>query len=318
MFNNEKQLYSGIDRSIKKDRENRDAAYLLENESENRIRENEFTDIFGSEEVEKDLLLVQSIKKNFTKHIEHLDADEIRKIKEGKQRADALEVIISEAGELYDWAGPEANFLRSSEYDDLVNGVDIIIEFDIPQGSDAEPKRIALAIDASMNAESEVVLKKMKRNIRKIMEESDEKPVVKYFKSNVTDYKGSLPIVIPVIVGLEGTHVDALISEYASLKKLKKISNPTDLTKKTIKDLQEKLASHPAQSVFYSEIVSQLRHYETIIPSSTGANKDEIAFEIRSVLEKFTDIASQKDRIPYGAYADDGIFARIKSFASNE
>jgi len=166
--------YSGqFDNQIDK---NRDREILAKNTEvilknpKSRMLEKDFKDIFPIEEIENDQKIVSRLEDKFHEQIEHLSPTERENIKNGEKLGHVLEIIIAEEGEKYEWAGKGAYFVRTSRYDDVINGVDIIIEFDTESG---QLPRVGLGVDTSRNKDVAVVYDKIHRNIDKLLQQNN-------------------------------------------------------------------------------------------------------------------------------------------------
>ena len=99
-----------------------------------------------------------------------------------EKRGQAFEVLLVDQVYNGEWFGPEAMPVQTSRYDDVLRGVDMIIEFD----REDEIERVALAVDASTTSEIDHMERKIKRNIRRVTE--DFWPLeVKYLESQIKD-----------------------------------------------------------------------------------------------------------------------------------
>jgi len=141
--------------------------------------------IYEKEIIEKDKTLVNTLKAKFKK-------DAPNEEKEAKVLADILEAIILEESESSNWLGQNASTIKVSEYDDYVNHIDTIIEFE-----DAETaSHTALGIDATYSTSIKEKFDRIKEEIKNgVLAEA------KYFSSS--SIKG-MHIQIPrLIIGAE-------------------------------------------------------------------------------------------------------------------
>ena len=305
------RMDKGLDKKLERESIRQDVDFILSHEAESRLHIDDFTETFPQQTTENDTIITESLRKRFEENLDHLPAVDAARIREGKKRADALEVIIAEQGELNNWAGENAFFIRSTEFDDYVNGVDIILEFDVSDNHEKKAKRIALAVDASMNTDIVTVSDKVKRNIKKIT--GDEKPAqVKYFASSVDDFKGSLNTIIPVVVGLDGDHTNELIKVCAINKRLQQKKDKSEVLKEALKFNLQALKNHPAQIVFYKEIQSQLAFYKNLLTHQDVKNKEIYIREIESMIEIFDGLKEEKKDMPITPYDHDAILDIIE------
>jgi len=277
---------SSLDKKLARDSQKADASLLCEKETP-RPQEMDFIDIFKEDEIKRDVLLKNRLKEKFRDQLEHLPPHDQERLQDAQERADALEIIIAEQGELNNWAGENAYFTRTSEFDDIVNGVDIVIEFD-NQDEPQRHDRVALVVDASMNTHLEVLLQKINRNKEKIL--SEKAPEIKYFESSIDGAHSSLKHVVPVVIGLEGKHVQELIHLCASVKRLKALKEKTTQQHEVLKKKLEELEKHPVQAVFYKEIELQLQQYLSILNSKKNHANATYVNEIENILNIFREL----------------------------
>jgi len=196
----------------------------------------DFTDVYSSEEIDKDL-----------RHLSKLEVkmDKGELVEKNKKRGEAFEIVLADQ---VDWMGSEALSTLSSRYDDVVNGVDVVVEF--------EEEKLAFAVDASINCDPAKIKEKVEKSLGKVMQGGCK---VKYFQSQKDNYKGSLEGLIPVVVGLEKENADELLRTFSRLKRLEK-EKKEDM-KSTRNELREKLYETPLQGVFLRQIKVQLQMY---------------------------------------------------------
>ena len=154
-----------------------------------------FTELYGEENVQKDLDYVEDVKTKFEDS-------------EMKPVAEVLEAIMYEHIELSEWFGPTAQTIRPSEFDDIKNKVDLITEF----VEESTRKYLALGIDVTFG--SKTLGEKFTRIKADI--DKDELTQVKYFETH--GYKGSLQQVPRIIVGVEADTVIELAALWMNNK----------------------------------------------------------------------------------------------------
>ena len=98
------------------------------------IKMEEFSDLYG-ERIKKDKALLEERKKGFSETY-------------GAKRGKILEAILNEQIELNNWLGQEALTIIPSEFDDIINGVDVVVEFEREEGF----KHMALGLDMTSSA----------------------------------------------------------------------------------------------------------------------------------------------------------------------
>lgn len=270
---------------------------------------------YSAKDIEIDKERVRLRKEDFERDYDHLNEDEIKRIEIGKLRADALEAIIIDLGGSrrkdgdckYGWYGENAYFMKSSESDDILNGVDGIGEFFVEGG---ESHKIALAIDASMRADASSVQRKIERGVKKV---ADGKMEVKYFKSATSDYKGKLRTVLPVVLGLEGDKANELIRLFSEIVRLE------NKQERTIEE-DEKLAyrireaqKHPCQVIFLKEMKVQLEMFQQIF----NREGSYIKYDIVALLGIVDGLLDEKKNIGMQSLENDGVYEKICEVAKD-
>jgi len=182
-----------------------------------RISMNDFYDIYDKQKLNDDRRDLTDIKEKFARDDKPLNAKEMAKEERRKRVSEAVEVTLAYCGETQDWFGENAYLIRTSEYDDVINGVDLVVEFDLGSEDD-EPRRVALTVDVTTAVEKSVLEKKIKRNAEKTFtRKGDKKAQIKYFKSEANDYKGPLENIVPIVIGLEWQNAVKLLELQSQL-----------------------------------------------------------------------------------------------------
>ncbi len=142
----------------------------------------EFDAIYGSNAVTADMQEVARLKKKF----------QVEGETESKMLSIVLEAIIHEQIEQNEWLGPGARTIKPSDYDDIMGGIDEIVEF--PYSEDS--LYTGLAIDATTGTlEAEKKLKRIRNEI-----DIGILPAVKYGYSEHNSFHGELPNIPLVII----------------------------------------------------------------------------------------------------------------------
>ncbi|MEK7634758.1 MAG: hypothetical protein AAB396_02675 [Patescibacteria group bacterium] len=269
---------------------------LIESRKNERLNEKDFRDVFDEKEIEDDLKIVNILENRFGKDINHLNQEEIIRIENSKKRSEALEIIIINEGEINNWFGENAYLVRTTKFDDFINGFDGILEIDSQGTSINKIQRAALAIDASMKTDYYYIKSKIDRNIEKITTKEGQSGI-KYFKSAIDDYKGKLENIIPIVIGVKGETVDELIDFCAQLIKLKSNKEKTDNEKTIFKEIQKKIEEHPAQFIFLEEIKMQLNMYSRLLENKNDEISNLYKQEIKDFVEIINNIIESKKDI---------------------
>jgi hypothetical protein len=239
----------------------------------------EFSDLYGEENVLRDLRKVEQLKSHFESH-------------ESKVASEVFEALVVQHTELSDWLGPNADTIRTSEYDDIINGVDLVLEFN----EDKSTRHLALGVDITFGSTSSMQ-KKFDRIKKEI--EADELARVKYFKAH--GYEGSLKQLPRVVIGVELDKVIQLAGLW-DRKDNKALAN--HITKDIIaEEIERQLRTFLiyAQSLHkenavrsYTQAVATLRNvrtarngFSTDRARTEAAHSDRVFQEITRNLERF-------------------------------
>ncbi len=282
---------------------------VLASEEKKRLNEIDFIDDkrtgFSREDIQRDIEATSKMEERFKKDWDYLSEKDIQRIKEGKKKSEALEVIIIDKGEKLGWFGCNARLSRTSKFDDIFNGVDGIVEFDKQEDN---PYGIALEIDASMNPDKKVIKRKIARNTDKVLGRG--KPIeIKYFQSKITGEKKKLTFVVPVIVGTEGNNANRLIQLFADIERLKKSEKNEEARKKL-----EEAKNDPAQIIFLRETKIQLEMYVSSLEKEGGL-KQLYKKEVEKLAEIINNILNSKNHINSERLESDRVYNLIKEFS---
>lgn len=265
---------------------------VLEHEQAERAAIEDFDDLFSDSEREADTKRLATLKQEAAARDAALPEDQRLEYQESEQRASALEIIIADQAELNNWFGEQSLITRTTEFDDLANGVDSVVEFDL--GEDV-PERLALAIDASTSASPDVIAEKMKKRFEKVV--SGDLAEVKYFRSQIDDAVGPIAA-IPVVIGLDRMHADELTADFAQMIKLEQTRKAAaekgsreveERTRAAIKEKKLAMAKHPGQILFHKQMLAQFDMYEKSNPPA------DIREKIRALQTLINEVLIQKE-----------------------
>ncbi len=196
---------------------------------------------------------------------------------------------------------------RASEFDDIIKGVDMIVEFDKEKATE----RIALSIDASTASNIEVIKRKIEKNIKNLKRHGLRD--VSYFKSQIMDangecYQGGLKDLIPVVIGADKNNTDNLFKIFAELKYLENSNRKQEIQDRI--RIRKSLAKNPIQIVFLKEIKIQLETYRDVL----GDTIKGLKIKCNSLLEIINKILKEKEeeKIYLEETLDDKVFNNIK------
>lgn len=276
---------------------------IIESGISPRINERAFTDTYQGDEINRDMAEVARIEANIAAELEKLDKDKREFEKNRKLVADAMEIVLAWGGEAYGWFGKNTMTIRTGKFDDIKNGVDLVIEFEL-EGEEEEPRRLALSVDVTMSVDSSTLDKKMDNNLAKI--QNRKLAIIKYFESPTTGDKGMIENIIPVTVALGGVNAVDFITKFTqTMRKGKEVG----------KVEQEEMRKHPAQIIFLKEILLQLNAYAGILDPEN--NRDSrLTEQINNIQNLLESVLFEKTDINSEALEDDQSYVRIKKNAS--
>ncbi|MEK7186879.1 MAG: hypothetical protein AAB690_00590 [Patescibacteria group bacterium] len=161
-----------------------------------RIQESDFVGVYREKEIEAD-------KEEVARRKLRAEKGQTKEKEELKKTADVFEAIVLEQGELSKWFGEYGYTIGASEYDDWINGIDLLVEFRQPNLPEAP--LLALGIDVTFSID---VTDKFDRVRKQIEDGSLAK--IKYFSSEHSTEKGPRDNLPEVIVGVSAKTVNEL------------------------------------------------------------------------------------------------------------
>ena len=247
----------------------------------------DFEDVYSPEEIRKDLEHLDFVERKIENSKKKMNTREREIYDINEKRSKAFEILL--ADQIYDgeWLGPEAMSIQASRFDDVLNGVDIIVEFD----RENAVERIALVVDASTTSDIDYMEKKIKRNIKRVSE--DLRPLeIKYFHSQIRDengeyFKGKIENLIPIVIGADYQNANRIFNIFSEFIFLK---NKTDNdSKERCRWLKKKLSTHPIQNIFLEQIEIQLEMYISILKQKNKPTDD-----VEALLVIIKEVAEEK------------------------
>lgn len=264
-----------------------------------RIAEFDFTDTYQSDEVKRDLAEVNRMEAVFAEETEKKPKNERDFEKNKRLVSEAMEIALAWGGEAYGWFGQNTMTIRTSKFDDIKNGVDLVIEFEIEEER-SEPERLALSVDVTMSTDISTLDKKMENNFAKIQNQKFAR--IKYFESPTTGERGPIENIIPVTVALGGENAVEFITRFTqTMRKGKELG----------KAEKEEMQKHPAQIIFLKEILMQLNAYAGTLNQNNTHNVKLIG-EINNIQRLLEAVLDEKSDIDSSELEGDQSFNRIK------
>jgi hypothetical protein len=213
------------------------------------------------------------IGQRYPREMVERDLAEVEKRKQGfrregfKREATVFEaIVIDMTNRQPGWFGEGVRAAHTSEFDDVINGVDVVLE--IPE-SGQNVSHLALGVDVTCG-ERELIGKFLE--IRKKIARG-ELGGVKYSHSSDGELQGELSGIPHVIIGTDGEHLEGLIRAW--------VNNNTALSR------------DPIQMTFLAQILLQL---ETFIKyaESESVKQTEVAARLKQAQSKVQSIFERK------------------------
>jgi hypothetical protein len=227
---------------------------------------------------------------SFVKHRDiQKDRAEVSRLKaafgpedEAKKTATVFEAIILEQSELAEWLGPNATTIKTSDYDDYINGVDLVAEFG---NTSSGFSHLALGVDVTFGAT------KLRQKFESILAEIelDTLAEIKYFRSDALGFEGTLQHIPRVVLGISKEEVLALSRLWLTNNK-------------------RALAIHPIQHVLLDQMHRQLSVFGNIAWKSNKKNAAERYVRARRMIEE---IRMNKPSADMGELKDDKLHRLI-------
>lgn len=151
--------------------------------------------------------------------------------------AEIVEAILYEHIEQSNWFGENVSTIKTSKFDDIRNGVDLIVEFEEEKNA---LLHMGLAVDVTFGEKS---LQDKIRDIKSDIERG-KLSEIKYFESERSPHKGLYQRLPRVVVGIDRGHMFDLMKMWV------------DNTRK------KEFANHPVQAMILHEITGQLACFE--------------------------------------------------------
>jgi hypothetical protein len=222
----------------------------------------EFTSLYDQEEIQHDLQEMERTEKNL-ENIRHGS-------EEAKKKAELLEYIVFEQGELGEWFGKFIQTIKTCKYDDIKNSIDLILKLKKDQKNEQVKEELAsylgLAMDVTFERPRDIFGEggdKFKRIIDEI--DKDLLAEVKYFKADKDSPPEKLKNLPRVVLNIQDSTVDELIELW-------------------LNGDSEALASHWVQVHILYQISAQLYVYEEY--ARKHAKKKNVAKKLKDIYEE--------------------------------
>ncbi len=234
----------------------------------------DFVHPYGAEVLSRDVARVRKLEQEYERGLT------VEKI-----YADIAEMIFYEHIEQSNWFGENVSTIKTSRYDDLLNGVDIIVEF---HEKDQQALHMGLAVDITFGTNT--AQKKIGEIKEKI--QAGKLSEVKYFQSDHSPHKGLYQDLPRVVVGVDRAHILELSRMWIDERRKKEFS------------------VHPVQKLILNEIFYQLTSF---VNFAKACRQDKVARVYSQQLNIIQRIRSEKEGIALGSYQeDDGVYSSIQ------
>ena len=241
------------------------------------VQEREFESVYGPAAVRKDKALALHKRSLYDK----INAENPQRLL-SKKMAEVFEAVVLEESELSGWLGENATTLKTTDYDDFENYIDMIAEWHKPgEGTQV----LALGVDATFGTGA--LLEKF-QGIRKGIE-SDTLASIRYFKDTRGDFVGTRNNVPRTVIGVSQPVVEELGNLWVNGKK-------------------KELAEHPVQRVILVQMRTQL---ESQLKFAQRLGQTGVADAITNALSVIRPIERSKAHMPFGKLIDDPVAREI-------
>jgi len=239
-----------------------------------RINPLSFISLYGSERVTRDMTWTEGM---LQQHEKNFDVN--------KGHADIIEALLFEHIEQSEWFGKDAHTLKTSNFDDIRNKTDLLVEF---ENGKEQLTYLGLAVDVTFG---ETALRHKLEEIKKDIQEN-RLSKIEYFESERSPFKGEYRNLPRVVIGMDRSHM-------------------VDLVRMWMQDEKKKeFVSHPIQMLILQEIIDELRSF---IQYAKKQGKNEMVTIYEKQLRIIEKIERRKNVSNADVYKkDDGVYIAIK------
>lgn len=289
---------------------------LRNHEETSRIKEEDFIDMYGKEEVLKDKSTINRLEKKFAEETKELGEEE----EERRKIVSAMENVIAVYGNEFGWFG-NADIKRASKYDDYHNGIDEIIEYDFSDKEDnTEKQYMGLAVDAILSSSYSGIKEKVENNLRCIFDENQRGKEVKYYE-NEDGEKMKLEHVIPVVVGLDGQDSKRMFDQVGMYldAKTRREKYPGSGSDFEYENAVGKMLDNPAQKVFLEQISVQLEFYlKKLEREKNRENVVDFYNKIESMKDVVDEVLFEDKKDKPDIWSDDKVLLQLKKVLNTD
>lgn len=227
-----------------------------------------FSSVYGADAVARDLEFVRTMKGKFDPETAvH------------KQYADVFEAVFYQHAELSNWLGDDTHTILTSEYDDIKNGIDVLVRLN---NSPRAFPYVGMGIDVTFGRMS--VEGKIARLFKEIEKEKEELGTVRYFMDpDYAPFKGELHNMPHIVVGVERRRVIELAGQW-------------------LRGEKRALEENPIQLVILNQVIDQLKTFRDYA-SSLG--KRDLAEIYNADISVFAPVLRDKRKMDISDYEND-------------
>jgi len=204
-----------------------------------RIQIDLFKDLYGAEVIAKDTAYVEKRKAQFSAN-DFRDTDH----KILSERSKIFEAMLFQEGDGAMWFGEDSAIIMPSEYDDICNGVDSVVEIMRQEGLSTAALSIDLTFKRDIGSKVDSIANKVKQGVA---------TKIKYYQSELGDLRGEISKVPHFVTGVNGRTLGELTNLFAERK-------------------SAQFADHPVQFQIIESIMLQAKTFAQVAESSGHGN----------------------------------------------
>lgn len=199
--------------------------------------------------------------------IEEEERSSGKKLSDRSQRGILAEALVYHCVEMHNWFGENCATVATSEYDDHLNGADLVLEFDV------EGKVVRLAVDVTLQDNTTE-----KENEVLLGVEDGELTKLKYFASEIEGKRGKFSKIPRIILKMD-------------------VPTVQELSRLIVDKKKEQLAKHKVQADFLAEakrqLKDQIKHAEDYY-LEVGKDSTSVIRHLQEVLDVLESISTNK------------------------
>lgn len=209
-----------------------------------------------------------------------------------KEYSDVLEAVIFDQCGTGKWFGEQTRAIKTSTFDDYVNGSDLILEI---EDTARALTHLSLSIDVTFGTTTEAdKFANIKKNI-----DSGDLGRIDYFRSSHSTFRGEISHVPQVVIGVEKDTVVKLANLW-----MDKNEHP---------ELAKTLDEHPIRRLLLSEILLQLYTFKTY---AANIKRTELVPIYEKDIQILEDIIRKQGPVDMIELRSDKVFLAIKDSLS--